>query len=386
MERAFELAPGNTEVRRELQRLYAQRDGVEKTRLKLTRGALGRLYSRNGMYEQAIGEFRAILQQDPELPDIQLALIEALWREGRRLEAVEVCLALLQALPNCLKANLILGEIWSHGGHEDIAAEKLEAARALDPENLMAQELFGKDSPLPPEEVRIAELKLTAAQLGLLRGGADQERGDAAWEAEWAGPGSQEGAGQDSGPEVPDWLRDMHITAGEEEGQAPLGEWAAGREPGDEMPAWLQDLMGEEPEVSPLPVAESLEEDDGGQPALPAPPSWLEDLEGAEQGEPSVLAAGTESPWEEPAGAEDQGALGPEDDQVADLPEWLQELGVPARDVSLASEGLPGLEEPEELPDWLRDLRGDQDDEVPSLGFPGGAGGHSGPGRGGTAR
>jgi tetratricopeptide (TPR) repeat protein len=58
MERAFELAPGNAEVRRELQRLYAQRDGAEKARLKLTRGALGRLYVRNGLYERAIGEFR----------------------------------------------------------------------------------------------------------------------------------------------------------------------------------------------------------------------------------------------------------------------------------------------------------------------------------------
>src|SRR5512136_3194557 len=73
MERAFELAPGNTEVRRELQRLYTQRDSVEKARLKLTPGALGRLYARNGLYERAITEFRSLLKQDPNLPDIRVA-------------------------------------------------------------------------------------------------------------------------------------------------------------------------------------------------------------------------------------------------------------------------------------------------------------------------
>jgi tetratricopeptide (TPR) repeat protein len=65
MERAFELAPGNAEVRRELQRMYLQQDGAERFRLKLTRGALGRLYSGNGMYERAIDEFHAAQRSRP---------------------------------------------------------------------------------------------------------------------------------------------------------------------------------------------------------------------------------------------------------------------------------------------------------------------------------
>ena len=96
-----------------------------------------------GLYERAIGEFQAVLRQDPDLPDIRIALAEALWREGRRLEAVEVCLEILEALPNSLKANLILGEIWTQGGNEEAGEEKLEAARALDPENRVAQEMMG---------------------------------------------------------------------------------------------------------------------------------------------------------------------------------------------------------------------------------------------------
>jgi tetratricopeptide (TPR) repeat protein len=189
MERAFELAPGNAEVRRELQRLYTQRDGVEKTRLKLTRAALGHLYARNGLYERAISEFRAVLRQDPELPSIRVALIEALWREGRRLEAVETCLDLLEALPNCLKANLILGEIWMRGGNEDDGEARLNIARSLDPENLVAQEMMGRDSPLPYEEVLIPELSVTLDMLGAVAVAGAGFGEEAPWEVEPEAPG-----------------------------------------------------------------------------------------------------------------------------------------------------------------------------------------------------
>ena len=61
-----------------------------------------------------------------------MALVEALWREGRQLEAVEMCMELLDALPNCLKANLILGDIWLRGSNEESAEQRLSVARALD--------------------------------------------------------------------------------------------------------------------------------------------------------------------------------------------------------------------------------------------------------------
>ena len=370
MERAFELMPGNTEVRRELQRLYAQRDGVEKTRLKLTRGALGRLYSRNGLYEQAIGEFHAILRQDPELPDIQLALIEALWREGRRVEAVESCLDLLEALPNCLKANLILGTIWTQGGHEDPGLEKLEVARALDPENRMAQELFGSDSPLPPEEVRLEEL---VPEAGLALVPAVEERALAPWEVEGEERALEAQEEAEAGEETPDWLRDVGLVAegeGEEEGEAPPPKVAAAEPaPGEAMPPWLQDLMGEEREAGPLPEAAAPEEDRGDHPPTP---DWLEELESAEPGEPSPLsgiglAAGAAALPAEPAAGEEEPAAALEEETEAELPDWLEELGVPRRGVPLAGEGLPGEEELEELPDWLRELRPDQEELAPAV-------------------
>lgn len=166
MERAYEFAPGDTKVRSELQRMYVARDG-EAPELKLTRGGLARLYARNGMYGKAVTEFKAILQQDPDLPHVRVAIAEALWHEGRRVEAVESCLDLLDVLPNCLKAHLILGEVWMRSGHEDAGREKLDLARALDPENTFAEQMMGSESPLPPQEIIVPVLQTQSESSGL---------------------------------------------------------------------------------------------------------------------------------------------------------------------------------------------------------------------------
>src|SRR5512135_1924908 len=46
MERAFEVQPSNTAVQGELRRLYQRRDGVELTRIRMTKGALAHMYAK----------------------------------------------------------------------------------------------------------------------------------------------------------------------------------------------------------------------------------------------------------------------------------------------------------------------------------------------------
>jgi tetratricopeptide (TPR) repeat protein len=322
MERAFELAPGNTEVRQELLRLFAQRDGVEKSRLKLTRGALGRLCSRNGLYERAINEFRAVLRQDPELPDVRVAFAEALWREGRRLEAVDICQSLLDDLPFCLKANLILCEIWQRSGHEDAGEERLELARALDPEGLVAQEMMGKESPLPVEEVLIPELEVT--------------------------PDLLETAAIPAGVGMP-------IPASEEESVEEI-EWTVGEEVaepwdmGEEMPDWLQEIaITEEEEPVPQPEDEEPSEEVAVEAQVP---DWLQEIAIAEEEEP-VPQPEDEEPSEEVA-------------VEAQVPDWLQELAEEeeAPVTGAAEEKTPA---PDEIPDWLREIEmEDLEEEIPS--------------------
>jgi predicted Zn-dependent protease len=158
MERAFELATDNRAVEGELRHLYGRRDGVEPQRVQLTRGALARLYLKGDLLSRAASEIRALLAEHPEQVDLNVALAEALWRNEQRLEASEVCQQVLDGLPYCLKANLLLGEIWAASGREEGQAY-LRRAEALDPESLVAQELFGTASPLPEREVWIVPLE-----------------------------------------------------------------------------------------------------------------------------------------------------------------------------------------------------------------------------------
>jgi tetratricopeptide (TPR) repeat protein len=44
MERAFEIQPANGAIQSELRRLYGRRDGIEPPKIRLTRGALARMY------------------------------------------------------------------------------------------------------------------------------------------------------------------------------------------------------------------------------------------------------------------------------------------------------------------------------------------------------
>jgi len=45
MERAYEIQPAHTAIKDELRRLFRRREGLEPTRIRLTRGALARMYA-----------------------------------------------------------------------------------------------------------------------------------------------------------------------------------------------------------------------------------------------------------------------------------------------------------------------------------------------------
>jgi len=152
---AFELAPDNEAIRGELRRLLGRRDGTEPGRLDLTPAALARTYMRGGLYPRAVEEFQSLLVDDPGRVDLRVALSEALWRSEQLAKAEEVCREILRELPFCLKANLILGEVYTLAGRMD-ARDHLQRAEALDPQNSMAVELLGQDSSLPARSLQLA--------------------------------------------------------------------------------------------------------------------------------------------------------------------------------------------------------------------------------------
>ena len=131
MERAFELDPYNAAVQHELKELYEQRDGAAPERLQLTIAALARLYSRGQLYQQAITELRTLLATADGRPDLEVLLVETLWRDRQFVDAGQAAQELLTRLPDCLKANAILADIWAANGRLDEAQHYLERLQSL---------------------------------------------------------------------------------------------------------------------------------------------------------------------------------------------------------------------------------------------------------------
>jgi tetratricopeptide (TPR) repeat protein len=127
----------------------------------MNKAALARLYARGGQYRQAIEGFRSLLELEPnrDRMDLKVALAETLWLDGRREQAAEIAREILQISPDCLKAILLLGVIQIEKSRDDEGWAILANARGLDPENRVAQALFGEGSPLPPQIVKIPRIK-----------------------------------------------------------------------------------------------------------------------------------------------------------------------------------------------------------------------------------
>ncbi len=234
LQHAFELATDNDMVARELRRLYGELQGDEPERLQLTEGALAKLYLRGDLLTRAVSELRKLIEEHPDRLDLKVTLIEALWRNGQRLEAAEICQEILDEQPYNLKANLILGEIWASSGRGAEAEPYLERAEALDPENAMALDLFGSASPLPPREPQIEPLPYEAEAVG--------ERMEWMAKREEQLP-VEEDETMAAEIEIPAWLEEIADEPAPEEAAAPVEDVMA-QEPEIELPA--EELTREE--------------------------------------------------------------------------------------------------------------------------------------------
>ena len=163
LERAFEIQPYNVAIQGELRQLYAVEAETRPGIIPLTRGALARLYMQGELYQQAISELRRILEEEPGRMDLQVLLAEALWRDDQRIDAEEVCLNVLEELPNCIVLNAILAEIWLQTGRIPEAQKYLhrlhgltqQTQKSLDKETIAGQ-AFATEGAFPlPEQASL---------------------------------------------------------------------------------------------------------------------------------------------------------------------------------------------------------------------------------------
>jgi tetratricopeptide (TPR) repeat protein len=143
MEIAFSLSPANPDVREALKRLVHTRDRVAPPPPRAGRDALARTYARAGQWDRVLGECLYLTAVQPSRADLKVLLLEARWRLGQLAEAMVLCQDLLADSPYCLKADLILGDIWLQAGKAEAAEVHFGKALALDPEGSMAAMLFG---------------------------------------------------------------------------------------------------------------------------------------------------------------------------------------------------------------------------------------------------
>lgn len=282
MEHAFEVQPANTAVQGELRRLYGRRDGIEPPKVRLTRGALVRMYARGELYQQAIGEIRTALSEDPKRVDLEVILARMYFLSGLKVEATEVCSRLISKLPFCFEANRILAEILPETARAEDAKVYQQRVDAMDP-------YAAYISPNAPSLADVPDNVVTVERLE--------------WES------------TDASAQKPDWARTVGIDW--EEQQDALPEWMAAAPEAiqGEMPivddVVLPDFSAMKSEQVPAQQPEkAASEDQEGIPDWMQAAGWGKST--GEEQPPSESAFLEENAEEELAGG--------------NIPEWLQAM------------------------------------------------------------
>jgi tetratricopeptide (TPR) repeat protein len=274
LERAYEIQPYNVAIQGELRKLYAVQTKTRLGIIPLTRGALARLYMEGELYQQAIAELQQILAEEPSRMDLQVLLAEALWRDDQRIDAEEVCLSILEELPNSIVLNAILAEIWLQTGRIPEAQKYLrrlqgltqKTQKSLDKESIPGRS-FALDGAFSLPEETILNYLQTGS---VLPDESDKPAGDWGEEVSFDGMDKDGGAvvlEPESGMHSYDWLADIEelesegetAVSGEESNDSDWFSQDKAKEAlnlsTSELNAeWLADLRGEEDESSFKPL------------------------------------------------------------------------------------------------------------------------------------
>ncbi len=158
MELAYEAQPANIAIQDELRRLYGRRDGTQPPKVRLTRGALARMYAKGGLFDQSIAELHAAITEDPNRPDLQLLLAQMLYQTSQRVEAVETCVNILKKIPLCLEANRILAVSLPDAEGSDAVKNYRQIVISMDPYYAFAEKDAISSEQVPENAVNIEHL------------------------------------------------------------------------------------------------------------------------------------------------------------------------------------------------------------------------------------
>lgn len=380
LERAFEQAPSNQNLQDEIKALYTAKGLPTPRKIRLTSGALARLYARGRLYPQAIKELEKAISQDSERLDLQALLATVLWESHYEIRAGRVAAEVYKRLPFSLDANRILALMWLNVGNKDEAQPFLARVREIDP--YLAYEIENNGQKAPADIVNLPRLDYAS------------ERGSAHTEsADWVTSIDSIEVSQTGGLTPPRQIEDFSLSGDMGTGSLPTPDWLEkalnapiSDSPGEQRPfsmiedvqgsgtphsetiaasvragttGWLDELFtsGERPSGPPLTMMgaadkdnpdwlnEVLEEEQKGAstsppippspPAIPETPldetsSWLGDIVGSDTSSvpytsPEEVNGGTTPFWLKEAMRE-QKKESPQAAVEEDSDEWLQDL------------------------------------------------------------
>lgn len=381
MERAFETQPSNLNIQEEMRRLIGRRDGTPPAKVRLTRGALIRMYAKGDLYQQAIAETQSAIEADPERMDLKVLLARFYHATGANSETASTCAEILSTTPYCYEANRIMFDISSHSNdftYDPIYHERLSE---LDPYYRFVEDSKIDVNSIPDEKVILDTIDFIpdqpvaanqldwAQQIGLswqeVLTETTKENVDVYTFIDNAKSGNE--FSSDYSQEPP-FLEDFS-----EETADSIKESSDQKE--DSIPDWISKagwIRATDEEVPPTPVdadSSNFVAESGVQPAEPANdlPDWLKTLNPETIESPEVLTPTGEAADLEneipPLSPEllsellsdknqaDSVSLSSSIDEAVATPEVFEpEATITKQDETPLDETIP------DLPDWLKDL------------------------------
>ncbi len=164
MEKAFENQPYNSEIQLELKRLYGKRDGMEPPKVRLTQGALARMYIRGDLLKQGITELRNALGENPSRYDLKTLLAETYTINGQLANAIDLASDILKKYPFNLTANRILARSLKTHDHPQEMAICTKRLYALSPYEAYISEHAPSLEQVPDRAISIEKLAWNAEQ------------------------------------------------------------------------------------------------------------------------------------------------------------------------------------------------------------------------------
>ncbi|HMV28273.1 MAG TPA: tetratricopeptide repeat protein, partial [Anaerolineales bacterium] len=348
MERAFEVQSSNAAIQGELQRLYGRRDGMEPPKIRMTRGALARIYVAGELYPQAIAEIRGVLAEDPQRVDMQVLLAHSFFKSGQRADATDLCNQLLKRYAYTFDANRIMVElIPATAGAESTQVYRMHISE-MDPYSNFAKGSIFDTADVPDASVSLERFEYAGEEVQM---GQDWNKSSLGFSAV-----APLGSGTSFADEQPDWLR----ASGDETPQASSGLDA---QPGAEegIPDFLRDagwgqasgpeqpssIFDEEPasDIIQADIPDWLKSQAPAATSLPTEPASAPPIE-----TPDFLA-GFDSGFDPFAGAS----------APSDTPDWLKNASespaVPSFETSPAQP--VGEVNDADIPDWLKSASSD---------------------------